>query len=416
MASRLNTLEGALTSVLERARARKLLSATPPIEWQLRVFFALVYAAWECIGDQIFVPRDAVRAVVSSFIGGQRAPRGATGRNPRRPKRLHDAPSEVTVNRRDFIRKGLIGSGGLTVPAWPRTLSTSLVARARLGRAEHRLLGTARPSPRSTADPGSRRGRRRRRCRHHRSLLGARAAAQRSRQAGHRPGGARCRQWSFGSQRGIPPLLALQRMDERRQHGDDAQAPLRFDRRGDARGGGARRGCRVRNRGEARRRAADPARQPRRPARTYVETSNRLGLSIELWSEEKTRAALGIRDCAGALFDPHGSHVDPMQLTRARRRRRERGRPRLRGQPGGWGRRGGDPARAPRRGQTVRAPAAVLATNAFTTQLGFFRNAVFPAHNYMAITAPLSSEQLSRAACAATSPSPIPATTSSTRG
>jgi len=80
VASRLKTLEGAVTSVLERARAQRLLSTAVPIEWQLCVFVALVYAGWECIGDQVFVPRDAVRAVVSSFLGGQRAPLAASGR------------------------------------------------------------------------------------------------------------------------------------------------------------------------------------------------------------------------------------------------------------------------------------------------------------------------------------------------
>ena len=82
VASRLKMLEGAVTGVLERARAQKLLSTAPPSEWQFRVFKALVYVGWECIGDQVFVPRDAVRAVVSAFLGGQRAPRAAGGRKP----------------------------------------------------------------------------------------------------------------------------------------------------------------------------------------------------------------------------------------------------------------------------------------------------------------------------------------------
>ena len=152
-------------------------------------------------------------------------------------------------------------------------------------------------------------------------------------------------------------------------------------------------------------------------ARAYVETSNRLGLSIELWSEEKTRAALGIRDCAGALFDPHGGHVDPMQLTRGLGAAAASAGALVFEDSPVVGVEEGETLRVHLAGgQTVRAPAAVLATNAFTTQLGFFRNAVFPAHNYMAITAPLSSSSSRARACAATSPSPIPATTSSTRG
>ena len=37
----------------------------------------------------------------------------------------------------------------------------------------------------------------------------------------------------------------------------------------------------------------------------------------------------------------------------------------------------------------------VLATNAFTSRLGYFRNRIVPVHEYVAITAPLSRQQLS---------------------
>ena len=154
VASHLNTLEGALTSVLERARARKLLSATPPIEWQLRVFFALVYAAWECIGDQIFVPRDAVRAVVSSLSA-------ASGRLAEQPGGTLDArsvPRRALGGDREPTRLHQEGAHRKWRPdrgrAWPRTLSASLVARAHLvgPNTAYWARRALRPGPRLTRD------------------------------------------------------------------------------------------------------------------------------------------------------------------------------------------------------------------------------------------------------------------------
>ena len=45
-------------------------------------------------------------------------------------------------------------------------------------------------------------------------------------------------------------------------------------------------------------------------------------------------------------------------------------------------------------GQTVKARSLVLATNAFTSKLGYFRNAIAPVYNYVAATLPLSGTEL----------------------
>jgi glycine/D-amino acid oxidase-like deaminating enzyme len=45
-------------------------------------------------------------------------------------------------------------------------------------------------------------------------------------------------------------------------------------------------------------------------------------------------------------------------------------------------------------GQTVKARSMVLATNAFTSKLGYFRNAIAPVYNYVAATRPLSDGEL----------------------
>jgi AcrR family transcriptional regulator len=82
LAARLRTLEGAITSVLVRARAQKLLSAAPPDRMAAPRLHGPGVRRLGVHRRAIFVPRDAVRAVVSSFLGGQRARLAASGRKP----------------------------------------------------------------------------------------------------------------------------------------------------------------------------------------------------------------------------------------------------------------------------------------------------------------------------------------------
>ncbi len=86
VASRLANLERAVAGVLERAREQDRLERSTPLEWQLRVFFALVYAGWESVAGEVLVPRDAVQAVFSSFLGGQGTQ--AAGRAGRKARHL----------------------------------------------------------------------------------------------------------------------------------------------------------------------------------------------------------------------------------------------------------------------------------------------------------------------------------------
>jgi len=47
-------------------------------------------------------------------------------------------------------------------------------------------------------------------------------------------------------------------------------------------------------------------------------------------------------------------------------------------------------------GHTVRAKSLVLATNAYTSRLGYFRSAIVPIHNYVGITTALPDETIAR--------------------
>jgi len=133
-------------------------------------------------------------------------------------------------------------------------------------------------------------------------------------------------------------------------------------------------------------------------ARAYVDEAIRLGIPVRLWSAADVRSALGVTDTAGALFDPNGSHVDPMQLTLGLGAAAAAAGALIFESSPVAGIEEGSTLRVHlSSGPVVKAPAAVLASGAYTTQLGFFRNAVFPAHNYMAITSPLTPAQLSQA-------------------
>ena len=54
----------------------------------------------------------------------------------------------------------------------------------------------------------------------------------------------------------------------------------------------------------------------------------------------------------------------------------------------------GEPARLTENGRSVKAKHVVLATNAFTSKLGFLRRAVSPIFEYVGITAPLPRSHL----------------------
>jgi glycine/D-amino acid oxidase-like deaminating enzyme len=55
---------------------------------------------------------------------------------------------------------------------------------------------------------------------------------------------------------------------------------------------------------------------------------------------------------------------------------------------------GGEHILKTRDGRTVRAKSLVLASNAFTSNLRFFRNAILPLREYVAVTRPLSAQEL----------------------
>lgn len=130
--------------------------------------------------------------------------------------------------------------------------------------------------------------------------------------------------------------------------------------------------------------------------RAYIEQVRKLGMPIEFWNEDRTADALGTEYYYGSIYDPNGGSVHAMKLVAALKKaaetvsvtvyenspvvRIEEG-PRIRLTVGEVGR-------------SVMAGAIVLATNAYTSKLGYFKHQVMPMHAQCAVTPPLTKRQL----------------------
>ncbi len=131
--------------------------------------------------------------------------------------------------------------------------------------------------------------------------------------------------------------------------------------------------------------------------KAYVEKARGLGMPVEFWSKEHTESAVGTAVYEGAFYDPNSGQVHPMKLVGVLKATAEREGARIfentavesveEGQVHTIRTAGG---------RTVRAKSLVLATNAYTSRLGYFRSAIVPIHNYVGITPVLPDETIAR--------------------
>lgn len=125
----------------------------------------------------------------------------------------------------------------------------------------------------------------------------------------------------------------------------------------------------------------------------YLAAAKKLGIPVELWSRDKVRETVGV-DYAGGLYDPNGGLCQPRHLTLAVKAAAQRAGALVFDDSPVVHVEQGDIVRATlTNGRLVRARRLVLGTGAWTTQLGFFRDGLFPVSNYMAVTPRLSSDQ-----------------------
>jgi len=128
-----------------------------------------------------------------------------------------------------------------------------------------------------------------------------------------------------------------------------------------------------------------------REAVSEVEEWRRLGLPLEFWSRAKTTAALGTKAYTAGVFDPNAGQVHPGKLVGLWKAAAVKmGAEIYEGTPVHHILEGRVHVLSTTTGHEIRARHLVLATNAYTSKLGYLRRAVAPITNYVAVTNPLA--------------------------
>jgi gamma-glutamylputrescine oxidase len=134
-----------------------------------------------------------------------------------------------------------------------------------------------------------------------------------------------------------------------------------------------------------------------REAQYYVKVARSVGIPVEFWNKQQVAAAIGTGLYEGAFFDPNGGHIHPMKLVQVWKAAAQSVGTKIYENSVVTNiQEGPENLVHTRNGFTVRAKSLVLATNAFSARLGYFRNSIIPVHEYVAMTPPLSERQLAR--------------------
>ena len=129
--------------------------------------------------------------------------------------------------------------------------------------------------------------------------------------------------------------------------------------------------------------------------RAYTESVRRLGIPVKYLDRGRTVEVIGTGAYTGSVYEPNAGHVHPIKLVHVLKLAAEatgvmiyEDSPVLKVEEGPIHR------LHMAGGKTVKARSLVLATNAFTSKLGYFRNAMAPVYNYVAATRSLSDTEL----------------------
>jgi gamma-glutamylputrescine oxidase len=130
-------------------------------------------------------------------------------------------------------------------------------------------------------------------------------------------------------------------------------------------------------------------------AKAYVQQARSLGMPVEFWHKPQLMQAIGTEVYEAAFFDPSGGQVHPMKLVHVFKAAAEQAGAEIYENTAVASIDGGrEHLLHTTAGHTIKAKSLVLATNAFTSKLGFFRNSILPVYEYVAATPPLSERQL----------------------
>lgn len=130
----------------------------------------------------------------------------------------------------------------------------------------------------------------------------------------------------------------------------------------------------------------------------YVKELNGAGIPLEFWDKQTTMEKLGTNLYHGAIFDPNGGSVHAIKLINLLKTAAEKQ---------GVTIYENSPIVSFKEGKTIKlkvnsnsseydveANGMVVATNAYTSKLGIFKNKIMPVHTQVAATEPLSQSQL----------------------
>lgn len=131
----------------------------------------------------------------------------------------------------------------------------------------------------------------------------------------------------------------------------------------------------------------------------YVEKANRLGLPLEFLTAKETAEEIGTSVYYGSVYDPNGGQVHPMKLIHLLKRAVFKK---------GVAIFENSPVFSIEEGKIVhltvgehhyqiKADNIILAADAYTSKLGYFKNGIIPIHSQCAITKPISKDKLSQA-------------------
>jgi len=130
----------------------------------------------------------------------------------------------------------------------------------------------------------------------------------------------------------------------------------------------------------------------------YVEDANKAGIPLEFWDKQKTKEKLGTELYFGAMYDPNGGSVHAVKLIKLLK---------VAAENQGVTIYENSPVVSFEEGKTIKlkieannveykveADDIVVATNAYTSKLGIFKNKIMPVHTQTAVTEPLTQTQL----------------------
>jgi glycine/D-amino acid oxidase-like deaminating enzyme len=120
----------------------------------------------------------------------------------------------------------------------------------------------------------------------------------------------------------------------------------------------------------------------------YVQHAQALGRPIEFWDQARTRSEIGIEVYFGSVYEPNAAETDPMKLVGALKTAAESAGAMIYEDSPVFEIQDGESIRLTvgKQNHSVTAKAIVLATNGYTSKLGYFKNSTLAVHTPMAAT------------------------------